>query len=76
MPRLREQFDSDRIMRDEMTEYATAVNRFEVRCSVCGRSLYIDEVGKQDLERALAHDLDNTIICRECDEDYDRLAFE
>lgn len=76
MPRLHEEFDSDRIVQDTVTEYPTTENKFEVACSVCNKPMYIDEKTKEDLERALERDLDYDFTCTDCEADYDRLAFD
>jgi hypothetical protein len=76
MQRLREEFDSDLITGNTATEYRTETNRYEMPCCVCGKILYIDEEAKADLERALEHDLDNTLTCLECEQDAERLAYE
>jgi transcription elongation factor Elf1 len=76
MPRLREQFDADRMTRDMATDYRSTTNRYEIPCSVCGKLLFVDAETKRDFDRSIEHDLDNTFTCSECEEEYDGLAFE
>jgi transcription elongation factor Elf1 len=76
MPRLREQFDADRMTRDMATDYRSTTNRYEIPCSICGKLLFVDAETKRDFDRSIEHDLDNTFTCYECEEEYDGLAFE
>lgn len=76
MPRLREEFDSDLITRHRPSEYRTTVNQYEVPCIVCGKILFVNEDTKRDFDRAIEQDLDYTLTCFDCDQEYDRLAYE
>lgn len=76
MPRLREEFDSDLITRHRPADYRTTVNQYEVPCSVCGKILFVDDDTKRDFERAIERDLDYRLTCFECEQEYDRLAYE
>lgn len=76
MPQVREELDADLARTNEPTEFRTDLNRFELPCGVCGRTLYVDEPTVRDFERALEHDLDNQFICSECERDYEDLAYE
>ena len=76
MRRLREEFDSDLDHGVAPTDYRSSKNRFEIPCSVCGESLYVDEETQRDFDRAIEHDLDNTFRCYRCEEEYDTLAYE
>lgn len=76
MPQVREEFDADFLKTIEPTEYKTDVNRYELPCSVCGRTMFVDETTLRDFERALEHDLDNQFICAECGRDYEDSAYE
>ena len=76
MRRLREEFDSDLITRHRPGEYRTTVNQYEVPCSVCSKILFVDEDTKRDFDRAIEQDLDYRLMCFECDQEYDRLAYE
>lgn len=75
MPRLREEFDSDLTTRPRPADYRTATNQFEVPCSVCGKTLFVDADTKQDFDRAVERDLDYTLTCVDCDQEYDGLAY-
>jgi hypothetical protein len=74
MERLREEFDSDRITSDQATEYRTETNCYEVACSVCNRSLFIDAATKADIERAIELGVASDFTCAACDQEYDALA--
>ena len=76
MVRLREEFDSDLIQRNRSSDYRSTTNCYEIPCSVCGKILFVDEDTKADFDRAETHDLDNRFTCYECEQEYDRLAFE
>lgn len=76
MPQVREELDADFLKTIEPTEYMTDINRYELPCGVCGRTLYVDAQTLRDFERALEHDLDNQFICSECEQDYEDLAYE
>jgi hypothetical protein len=76
MPRLREEFDSDLITGYRPAEYRSATDRYELPCSVCGKTLFVDEDTKRDLERASERDLDYAFTCSDCDQEYDGLAYE
>ena len=76
MQRLRQEFDSDLITQYRPSEYRTATNRFEVPCSVCAKILFVDEDTKREFERSIEQDLDYTLTCFDCEQEYDRLAYE
>ena len=76
MSRLREEFDSDLISRNQATDYRSTVNRYGIPCSVCGKTVFVNAEAKRDFERSIERDLDNTFTCYECEGEYDRLAFE
>jgi hypothetical protein len=59
-----------------MAEYRTSTNRFELPCSVCGKTLFVDEETKEDFDRAARQDLDYNLTCLDCDQEYDGLAYE
>lgn len=76
LTRLREEYDADLNQGVAVTEYRTETNRYEVPCGACGRSLYVDEDLKEDLERAIKHDLDNQLLCSQCElEEEERRGF-
>lgn len=76
MPRLREQFDADRFEQRPAFEAESAIHRFEIPCSACGRPLFVDEETMQSFQRSTNQDLDTGLTCAECEQEYDRLAFE
>ena len=67
MPRRHEQFDADHEPQRRITEFATATNRFRVPCSLCGRSLFVDEAAKRKLEHTLEYDQEAGLLCSECE---------
>jgi len=76
IPRLREEYDADLIKPNEPTEYKTELNRYELPCSVCGKSIYVDKQTLEGYEKALEQDLDNQFICLECEQEYEDSASE
>ena len=67
MIRIHEQFDGDRIPPEQASYYRSAMARCEVPCHICGRPLYVGTSTKCEIERAMAHDLDNPLTCYECE---------
>ena len=76
MPRTRQEFDADRISEYEVADYRSTMNRYEIPCSVCQRLVFVNEDVKRDFDRGVERDLDNTFMCQDCEQEYDRLAFE
>lgn len=74
MTRMRAEFDADRQRRHLPTSYETAKNRYEVPCSICGKSYFFDENAKLDIERVLVEARDNSFVCIECEKEYEDLA--
>ena len=66
-----EQFDADRLSPNQATYYRSAMNRCEVPCHICGRPLYVGTSTKNEIERSIAHDLENPLTCSECERDFD-----
>jgi hypothetical protein len=73
---LREQLDADRFEQRQALELKSETHRFEIPCSACGRPLYVEEDTMRALERSTRQDLDNGFMCTDCEQEYDRLAFE
>jgi hypothetical protein len=74
--RLREEFDADVATEPVPTDYRTETNSNEVPCSVCGKTFYVDDQTKQDIERALENDIEDPFVCVDCVEaEYDELAY-
>lgn len=71
MQRLRSQFEYDRDSHSPSAE-RTAINRFELRCGMCGATVFIDEALKDQLQRAFDRGLkENPVLCEECELDFD-----
>ena len=73
---IREQFDGEGAEQAAASMYRSAMNRFEISCSVCGRRPYVGEDTKREIQRALDRDLDNTLVCSECERDADMIGYE
>jgi hypothetical protein len=54
----------------------TDEKQHEVRCGMCARELYVDEVAYRSYAEALLSGLDNPFRCLVCAEEYDDLAYE
>ena len=58
------------------TSVMTDDRQHEVRCGMCARELYVDEVAYRAYAEALLSGLDNPFRCEVCAEEYDDLAYE
>ena len=58
------------------TSVMTDDRQHEVRCGMCARELYVDEVAYRSYAEALISGLDNPFRCEVCAEEYDDLAYE
>jgi hypothetical protein len=58
------------------TSYETPVNRFGVRCGMCGDLYYVNEATLAGIDTAVAAGLDNPFMCDDCREETDELAYE
>jgi hypothetical protein len=54
----------------------TEKNDHEVRCGMCGRTVYVAEATYRFASDAIKAGLDNPFRCEVCDEEYDDLAYE
>ena len=76
MPQLREEADADRIENYvSMTDYRTDLNQYEVLCGSCGRTVFVDKETSEHFSRAMEHDLDNPLLCDDCQHDHDEMAY-
>lgn len=74
---LREEVDADLAEKDVVfTEYKTARNAHEVYCGDCNRTLYADRETSEKLHRSMGHFRNNPLLCDECRQEYEDLAFE
>lgn len=46
-------------------------NEHEVRCGMCSRELYVDDVGYRLYMDALDSGLDNPFLCEVCNDEYE-----
>lgn len=74
MVRLRAEFEGDIENISPVTDYKTAVNRFEVLCENCGKTCFVDEATREEWARAAEHDHEKTFICPECEQIYEETA--
>ena len=58
------------------TTSKTEHNQHEVRCGMCGRTIYVDEETFRFVEEAIKAGLDDPFRCTKCKEEYDDLAYE
>lgn len=58
------------------TSVMTDDRQHEVRCGMCARELYVDEVSYRSYAEALLSGLDNPFRCEVCAEEYDDLVYE
>ena len=63
-------------LKDGPTRYRTFVNRFAVRCGMCGGRYFVNESVHAAIITAAREGLDNPFQCADCEEEYDELARE
>jgi hypothetical protein len=61
---------------DGPTSSKTEHNQHEVRCGMCGSTLYVDEETFRFVQDAIKAGLDDPFRCAKCKEEYDDLAYE
>lgn len=72
MQRIRSDFDFDRIAETEPTPYETETNRFELRCGMCGGTIYVDSGTYDRVNAAFEQGMeDNPLLCAECELEFD-----
>lgn len=76
MATLKSYIDPDQQTSNVPTSFMTELNQHEVRCSMCARSVYVDEETFRFANEAITSGLDNPFRCEICAEEYDDLAFE
>jgi hypothetical protein len=45
-------------------------------CTACGTRLFVDKDTFERLNKAVTQDLDNSLVCGECEREYEDLTFE
>ena len=76
MPHLREEADADYMENcGSMTDYRTQLNKHEVLCGSCGRTVFVDDEINEQFHRAIEHGQDNQLVCDQCREESDDLAY-
>lgn len=58
------------------TSYKTHADSVEVRCGMCGEVFYVDEATARSIAVAVETGLDNPFMCKDCQDEYDELAYE
>ena len=77
MQSIREQFDADRnYARGNYTKFPTALNHFNLYCSNCHESFYVDKDFFEQTMLAIEEGLDNPFVCDECQEEYAELEHQ
>jgi hypothetical protein len=74
--RLRSEFDGDRMVTSGPSRFKSYATPFEVRCGMCGRISFVDEVSFRSIQRATEAGLDSPFSCDLCQDEYDELAYE
>lgn len=76
MTTLRSYIDPDQQTTTGPTSFMTTRNEHELRCSVCARSVFVDDQEFRLASEAITSGADNPIRCEICEEEYDDLAYE
>ena len=77
MPTLREEHDADRQDdRGEVSGQRTEHNTHEVSCSICNRTLYVDDAMLEKINRAVQTGLENPLICEVCIQEGEELSHQ
>lgn len=58
------------------TVFKTERNGHEVRCGMCGKTIYVDEETFSFVSDAINAGFDDPFRCELCNEEYDDLAYE
>ena len=58
------------------TVFKTERNQHEVRCGMCGRTIYVEEETFSFVSDAIEAGLDNPFRCALCKVEYDDLVYE
>jgi hypothetical protein len=74
--RLRSQFESERKIAPGLETPQTNANSYEVRCGMCGKISYVDEVTFRSIKAATDAGFDCPFSCNRCQDEYDELAYE
>ena len=70
----RAQYDVDRTeSRPMYTAFPTSENRYNLNCSSCHRSLYVNKEIYENTVNSIAEGLDNPFICDDCQDEFTEL---
>ena len=68
---LRSEYDDEYLNRLQRTmPHQTPKNQQKIRCSVCGKFYFVDEEIFEQLVKLMKYDLDNQVLCIDCDREY------
>ncbi len=74
---LKEEFDGDRAENYySITDYVSGRNKYEINCGVCNTTVYADKETSERICRSIEQGLDDSFQCIDCEEEFDKLAFE
>lgn len=78
MPKLSQEYNDDLVKSSgqQPAEVKNESKAFELPCSVCGKRLLVDEETFKIVNKALAQDLDNPLVCGDCEQAYVEEIFE
>lgn len=77
MPTLREELDTDRLEDwSNVSDARSERTPYELNCSLCNRTLYVDEATRAGVNRAVQTGLENPLVCGECSAEYEELAHQ
>lgn len=77
MVRIRSFYDADR--EDKLnvpTFYKTEQNKYELICSDCGKSVFVNDLIFQDVTKIVEKTMENPFYCPECIEQYEEAAYQ
>jgi hypothetical protein len=73
----REQYDIDRTeARPIYSSFPTSVNRYNLNCSSCHRSLYVSKEIYEQTVNSIQEGLDNPFMCDDCRDEFAELEHE
>ncbi len=77
MERLRTYYDADRAGQAAIpTTFQTGNNKNEIFCSLCGGTVFVNDLIFEDVKRVIENTLENPFMCEDCLTEYDELAHQ
>ncbi|MEZ5429226.1 MAG: hypothetical protein R2747_23465 [Pyrinomonadaceae bacterium] len=74
MTRMRSFYDADRTEKNGPTLHQTELNNNELYCSLCGETVFVDDVAFDDVQRIIEETLENPYLCPDCLEQVEEAA--